>query len=166
MPGVYQEAVGESKFVLVDLTEQFLGAYEYGRLVFSSPLSGGASDHPTPTGDFRISAAHRDHWSSLYTFEGTEIPYPMTWALRFHIDRDGVSLWVHGRDVPGYPASHGCIGLYDEWMQRYYYGVPMRPVLDDARRLHEWASGIGADATRMLRIAGPRLRVVRSSFAN
>jgi hypothetical protein len=85
----------------------------------------------------------------------------MTWALRFHIGRDGVSFWIHGRDVPGYPASHGCIGLYDESMQRYYYGAPVRPVLDDARRLYEWIVGTSADATRMLTIAGPRLRVVR-----
>jgi hypothetical protein len=66
MPAIYPEASREPKFVLVDLSEQFLGAYEYGRLAFSSPLSVGAKDHPTPTGDFRISAAHRAHWSSLY----------------------------------------------------------------------------------------------------
>jgi hypothetical protein len=161
MPAVYPEAAGESKFVLVDLTEQFLGAYEFGRLAFSSPLSGGSKEHPTPAGDFRITAAHGAHWSSLYAFEGTDMPYPMTWALRFHIGRDGVSFWIHGRDVPGYPASHGCIGLYDESMQRYHYGVPVRPVLDDARRLYEWIVGTSADATRVLTIEGPRVRVIR-----
>jgi lipoprotein-anchoring transpeptidase ErfK/SrfK len=152
--------------VLVDLTEQFLGAYEYGRLAFSSPLSGGSKEHPTPTGDFKITAAHGAHWSSLYTFEGTDIPYPMTWALRFHIDREGASFWIHGRDVPGYPASHGCIGLYDESMQRYNYGVPVRPVLDDARRLYEWIVGTSAAATRVLTITGPRLRIVRQPAAS
>jgi L,D-transpeptidase-like protein len=166
MPAVYPEAAGESKFVLVDLTEQFLGAYEYGRLAFSSPLSGGSKEHPTPTGDFKITAAHGAHWSSLYTFEGTDIPYPMTWALRFHIDREGASFWIHGRDVPGYPASHGCIGLYDESMQRYNYGVPVRPVLDDARRLYEWIVGTSAAATRVLTITGPRLRIVRQPAAS
>lgn len=166
MPAIYQEATREAKFVLVDLSEQFLGAYEHGRLAFSSPLSVGAQDHPTPTGDFKISAAHRSHWSSLYAIEGTEIPYPMTWALRFHTGRDGVSFWLHGRDVPGYPTSHGCIGLYDERMQQYYYAVPVRPVLDDARRLYEWVVGTRADDTLMLTITGPRLRVVRRPFAS
>ena len=164
MPAVYPEAAGEPKFVLVDLTEQFLGAYEYGRLAFSSPLSGGAEDHPTPTGDFRVTAAHGAHWSSLYAFEGTDIPYPMTWALRFHVDRDGASFWLHGRDIPGYAASHGCIGLYDEWMQRYHYGTPTRPVLDDARRLYRWVVGTDADDTRMRTITGPHVRIVRRSF--
>ena len=163
MPARYPEAAGESKFMLVDLAEQFLGAYERGRLAFSSPLSTGALEYPTPTGDFTITAAHRHHASSLYTMGGTDIPYPMTWALRFHITREGVSFWLHGRDIPGYPASHGCIGLYDESMQFSYYGRPARPVLDDARRVYEWVVGAGADDARIRTLAGPRLRIVQSA---
>ena len=166
MPTDYPEAAGQAKFVLVDLAEQFLGAYEHGRLAFSSPASGGQKDHPTPDGDFRITAAHRSHRSSLYNIEGTDIPYPMTWALRFHTTPPGVSFWLHGRDIPGYPASHGCVGLYDEWMQKTYYGVPAQPVLDDARRLYEWVVGAGADDAQTRIIAGPRLRVVRGASAN
>jgi L,D-transpeptidase-like protein len=162
MPADYPDAAGEAKFILVDLAEQYLGAYERGRLVFSSPLATGTAEHPTPAGEFRITAAHREHSSSLYTIEGTDIPYPMTWALRFHVAPDGVAYWLHGRDVPGYPASHGCIGLFDEAMQQRYYGVPGAPVLDDARRLYEWAVGQDADATMRL-VAGPRLRIVRGS---
>jgi hypothetical protein len=166
MPAIYGEATGDAKFVLIDLTEQFLGAYEQGRLAFSSPLSTGDADHPTPTGDFTVTAAHRYHSSSLYTIEATGVPYPMTWALRFHITREGVSSWLHGRDVPGYPGSHGCIGLYDEWMQQSYYGAPTRPVLDDARRLYEWVAGAGADDSQPRTIAGPRLRIMGSASAN
>lgn len=165
MPADYPQAAGEAKFVLVDLAEQFLGAYEHGRLAFSSPLSVGDKDHPTPAGDFTITAAHRHHPSSLYTIEGTDIPYPMTWALRFHTTPAGVASWLHGRDIPGYPASHGCIGLYDEWMQHAYYGVPARPVLDDARRLYQWVVGASDDA-RMRIIAGPRLRIVLGTQVN
>jgi hypothetical protein len=161
MPATYPDAAGEAKFVLIDLSEQFLGAYEHGRLVFSSPLSAGDMEHPTPTGDFTISAAHRDHGSSLYTIQDTDVPYPMTWALRFHISREGISFWLHGRDIPGYPGSHGCIGLYDEWMQQSYYATPARPVLDDARRLYEWVAGAGANDSHLRSLAGPRLRITR-----
>ena len=161
MPATYPDAAGEAKFVLIDLSEQFLGAYEHGRLVFSSPLSAGDMEHPTPTGDFTISAAHRDHGSSLYTIQDTDVPYPMTWALRFHISREGISFWLHGRDIPGYPGSHGCIGLYDEWMQRSYYATPARPMLDDARRLYEWVAGAGATDSQLRSLAGPRLRITR-----
>jgi lipoprotein-anchoring transpeptidase ErfK/SrfK len=159
MPSDYPEASAEAKFVLVDLSEQFLGAYEWGRLVFSSPLAVGEQSHPTPAGEFTITAAHRHHPSSLYTITGTDIPYPMTWALRFLI-RSGASFWLHGRDMPGYPASHGCIGLYDEHMQKEYYGEPADPVLDDARRLYEWAAGADADEAQPRPVAGPRLRIV------
>lgn len=165
MPETYRDATGEAKFVLIDLTEQFLGGYEHGRLAFSSPLASGDAEHPTPTGDFTITAAHRGHSSSLYAIEATDIPYPMTWALRFYTSREGVSSWLHGRDVPGYPGSHGCIGLYDEWMQRAYFTVPARPVLDDAKRLYEWAVGVGADVPQMRTIAGPRLRIVGAASA-
>ena len=159
MPADYPEAANEAKFVLVDLAEQFLGAYEYGRLVFSSPLATGTADHPTPAGDFTISAADPRHVSSLYTIEGTDIPYPMTWALRFYTAPDGVAFWLHGRDVPGYAASHGCIGLYDESMQRTYYKDPAVPVLDDARRLYEWVVGTRGDAPGLRIVAGPRVRI-------
>ncbi len=75
-------------------------------------------------------------------------------------------MWVHGRDVPGYPGSHGCVGLYDEWMQQSYYAVPTRPVLADARRLYEWVVGPGADDSQMRIIAGPRLRIVAGAASN
>ena len=65
----------------------------------------------------------------------------MRHALRFYISRDGISYWIHGRDLPGYPASHGCIGLYDEPMQQEEYGIPKNPELNDAKRLFEWVLG-------------------------
>jgi len=139
MPSHYQPAESESRFILVDLSEQFLGAYEYGQMVFSSPVATGNRENQTPTGEFRITAYSRKHESSLYQMEDTTKFYPMNYALRFHIDRDGVSYWFHGRDLPGYPASHGCIGLYDEDMQNEYYKNPIQPQLEDARKLFEWA---------------------------
>ena len=139
MPETYPEAAGEEKFILIDLSEQFLGAYEFGRLAFSSPIASGDKKNKTPTGDFRIDAFSRDHVSSLYKIEKTNIPYPMHYALRFFTNRRGVDFWIHGRDVPGYPASHGCIGLYDEEMQKKYYRFPDKPLLEDAKTLYEWA---------------------------
>ncbi|MEW6570776.1 MAG: L,D-transpeptidase family protein [Nitrospirota bacterium] len=138
MPDYYEPAASEEKFILVDLSEQFLGAYEYGRLVFSTPAAVGEKGHETPTGEFRISAYHSTHKSTLYFIEGRRIPYPMHYGLRFHITKRWVSYWIHGRDLAGYPVSHGCIGLYDEEMQKKYYGYPKNPVLRDAKFLFDW----------------------------
>lgn len=141
MPKEYPPAEKDEKFILVDLSEQFLGAYEYGRLVFSSPVATGEDGHETPAGIFRITAISRNHRSSKYFIENTAIPYPMNFGLRFFVSKGEVSYWIHGRDLPGYPASHGCLGLYDEPMQKKYYGYPKDPVLEDARILYEWIVG-------------------------
>ena len=141
MPKRYPPAVGDAKFILVDLTEQFLGAYAFGNRVMSFPISSGENADPalrTPDGRFTVTAYDRLHSSSLYDLADTDKAYPMHYALRFLINSHGAEVWIHGRDVPGYAASHGCIGLYDEQMQKEYYGYPRRPILEDAETLYEW----------------------------
>jgi len=113
LPREYPEAAEAEKFILIDLAEQYLGAYEYGRLRYSFPIASGQSSNPTPTGDFQVTATDRGHQSSLYKIDRTDIPYPMHYGLRFYTSPEWVAYWIHGRDMPGYPASHGCIGLYD-----------------------------------------------------
>ncbi len=160
VPLFYPEAEMEEKFILIDLSEQFLGAYEFGRLVFSAPIASGEEGNSTPTGEFMITAFDRHHRSSLYFIEKTRISYPMNYALRFYTNSKGVDFWIHGRDLPGYPASHGCIGLYDEAMQKKYYGHPDDPVLEDSRVLYEWVIAPHPDpgGFRILR-NGPRVLI-------
>lgn len=161
LPLVYSPGELKEKFILIDLSEQFLGAYEFGALRFATPIASGGEPNETPTGRFRLTAAHLQHQSGLYTIEGTDRPYPMNYALRFHVNREGVSYWIHGRDMPGYPASHGCIGLYDESMQKEQYGVPKDPELFDAQKLYFWVLGdeSGDDGIIALR-HGPRLHII------
>lgn len=144
MPHEYPAARDYPKFILIDLSEQFLGAYESGRLVFSAPAATGERGNETPAGKFRVTAFSGKHRSSKYFIGKTTMPYPMRYALRFFI-KDGISYWIHGRDMPGRPASHGCVGLYDEEMQKKYYKYPKEPELDDAKRLYEWAIAPVAD---------------------
>jgi len=161
MPAWLAADTAEAKSVLVDLSEQFLGAYEHGRLVFSAPIASGGAATPTPVGAFRITRAHRDHRSSLYRIAGSQRPYPMDWGLRFHVGADGVSYWIDGRDLPGVPGSHGCIGLSDEAMQKRCYGAPAEPVLADAQALYRWVLGAGADSTHEVVLApGVPMRVI------
>ena len=164
LPAEFPAAEKDEKFILVDLTEQFLGAYEQGRLVFSFPIASGDRKSRTPVGEYRVTAFSRNHFSSLYKIEKTSIPYPMHYALRFFINRKGVAFWIHGRDLPGYPASHGCIGLYDEEMQKKYFRNPDQPELSAARTLYEWAIGSSPDDGGFTRLKeGPRVLVVGES---
>jgi lipoprotein-anchoring transpeptidase ErfK/SrfK len=163
LPGRYPAGEQDQQLIVVDLSEQFIGAYEYGLLRLSFPIASGEPENETPVGDYRITAAHRTHRSCLYTIESTPVPYPMRYALRFYVNAQGVSYWIHGRDLPGYPASHGCIGLADEQMQRQYYGVPPTPVLEDAKRLYEWVIGDRADSGTLLPLSnGPRVVILGS----
>ena len=141
MPAQYEKAKKHSKYILLNITEQWIGAYEYGKLVFSMPAATGMEGHLTPVGMFSINAYHRNHTSSLYkTAKGTQ-QYPMDYALLFHIDKEQVSYWLHARDLPGRPASHGCVGLSDENMQLRTYGVPENPIVNDAKKLYAWTIG-------------------------
>jgi len=141
LPKFHEPAARHGKYILVDITEQWLGAYEKGRLVFSAPAATGKATTETPTGMFRIDARHLTHTSSLYKTANDEEQYPMDNAMRFYIGPDNVSYWIHARDLPGRPASHGCIGLFDEEMQNRVFGTPAKPALLDSQKLYEWAVG-------------------------
>jgi hypothetical protein len=141
LPREYEPARRYEKFILISRTEQWLGAYEKGRLVFSMPAATGKEGTETPAGLFQVSARHRTHTSSLYQTDDKTAQYPMDYAIRFHVGEDGVAFWIHARDIPGRPASHGCVGLYDEPMQLRTYGFPERPLLHDSKKLYDWAVG-------------------------
>jgi lipoprotein-anchoring transpeptidase ErfK/SrfK len=163
MPLRYERAAKYAKYVLVDIREQWLGAYEYGELQFSTPAATGVDGHLTPLGIFKVDARDQKHSSSLYKTRKGDAQYPMDYAVRFHIDKERVSYWIHARDMPGKPVSHGCIGLYDEQMQKRVYGVPAKPVINDAARLYHWVADEAlneVDDGRMTLIAdGPTVEI-------
>jgi hypothetical protein len=141
MPREYAPARRYAKYILINMEEQWLGAYERGVLRFSMPAATGTDDHKTPTGLFRVEVRHRNHTSSLYKTDDGTAQYPMDYAMLFHYGPDNTAYWIHARDLPGRPASHGCVGLYDEPMQNRLYRNPVTPQLHDSRKLYEWAVG-------------------------
>jgi len=163
LPATCEKAREHPRYLLLSITEQWIGAYEYGRLVFSMPAATGIEGHLTPTGLFRVGAYHRRHTSSLYKTHKGDAQYPMDYAILFHVDKEKVSYWVHARDLPGRPASHGCVGVFDEAMQHRVYGVPDKPVLEDAKKLYAWVIGdllyAEDDGTQKLLPDGPPIEI-------
>lgn len=175
LPASYPQAASEAKFILIDQNEMYLGAYQNGRLVYSFPIALGMEGYRVPNGEYRIDAADMKHQSNIYKVEEIGRPYPMHYALRFWIDKSTEgwpSYWIHGRDLPGYPASHGCIGLYDEEMQVDYYGAydkkvngkyyhPLTPpLLQAAKVLYQWVVGPGAEPDGIRKVHdGPRVLI-------
>ncbi|MBL8566207.1 MAG: L,D-transpeptidase family protein [Hyphomicrobiaceae bacterium] len=87
--------------ILVSLREQQLNVYDRNGLVTTSPISSGTKSNPTPTGIFSVLQKKRMHHSNLYYSAPMPNMQRLTWS--------GVAL--HAGNLPGYPASHGCIRL-------------------------------------------------------
>lgn len=169
LPGVYPQARTYGRYLLLDKGEQWIAGYDRGLLAFSAPAATGKAGTETPNGIYRIDARHRKHTSSLYKIEEEGEQYPMDNALRFHIDEQLVGYWIHARDLPGRPASHGCIGLFDEVMQKRMFSVPQKPVLMDSQKLYAWAvpdSIYGEDSGDAQEIQGGPVLEVRGELPN
>ncbi len=98
--------------MVVSLTAQQAYVYRNGLRIGASTVSTGKEGKETPTGVFTILQKNAKHRSNLYN--NAPMPYMqrLTW--------DGIAL--HAGNLPGYPASHGCVrlpmafarGLFDE----------------------------------------------------
>jgi len=85
----------------VSLARQRITIYDKNGVVTSAPISSGRKGYSTPKGIFSILQKSRTHFSNLYG--GAPMPFMqrLTWS--------GVAL--HAGQLPGYPASHGCIRM-------------------------------------------------------
>ena len=104
-PGQYvwapQVAPRGPTLLIVNLTSQRAVLYRNGVPIAASTVSTGRPGYRTPTGVFTILQKHVEHYSSKY--DNAPMPYMqrLTWY--------GIAL--HAGQLPGYPASHGCIRL-------------------------------------------------------
>ncbi|WNO53602.1 L,D-transpeptidase [Stakelama saccharophila] len=87
--------------MVISLAAQRAFVYRNGVPIGVSTISSGKPGHRTPTGVFTILQKDVDHHSNLYNSAPMPFMQRLTW--------DGIAL--HAGDLPGYPASHGCIRL-------------------------------------------------------
>ena len=87
--------------LIVNLKTQRAILYRNGVPIGASTVSTGRPGYRTPTGIFTVLQKHVEHYSS--TYDNAPMPYMqrLTWR--------GIA--VHAGQLPGYPASHGCIRL-------------------------------------------------------
>lgn len=116
MPEKYEDCPGRTwtRCIVVSLSTQFLGVYRYDKLQASYPVSTGIPEYETPTGTFRVlsSSPYKDvKFGKIFSYT---YGVWMRWPL--HI---GHEIFIHAGNLPGYPASHGCIRL----MRRPAYKV-------------------------------------------
>jgi hypothetical protein len=93
--------------IVVSLPDQRVHVYRNGIRIAVSTCSTGKPGHSTPTGVFTILQKDRHHHSSTYNNAPMPNMNRLTWS--------GVAL--HAGQLPGYPASHGCVRLPVEFSQ-------------------------------------------------
>ena len=98
---VKQEVYEGPMKIVVVLDTQRIYVFQNEQLIGFSTISSGKKGKETPTGIFSILQKNVDHKSNLYSNAPMPFMQRLTW--------DGIA--VHGGDLPGYPASHGCIRL-------------------------------------------------------
>ena len=90
--------------VLVSVPLQVMHVYRNGVLVGRASVSTGTKGHATPSGVFTILEKSKTHYSKTYNNAPMPNMQRLTW--------NGIAM--HSGQLPGYPASHGCIRMpYD-----------------------------------------------------
>ncbi|MGC9048930.1 MAG: L,D-transpeptidase family protein [Patescibacteria group bacterium] len=119
IPDSLPEYTNFDKLIYIKISEQWFGAYEYGKIIFSGPTCSGVrmkdkkgrQKYETPLGIFEIQRKELNVFSKKYRVR-------MLYAMFFY---HGFA--IHAGILPGYPASGGCVRIY----------------FSDAERLFKWA---------------------------
>jgi hypothetical protein len=96
--------------VIISLPEQRMYVYRNGVRIGRSTVSTGKPGKRTPTGVFTVLQKKVTHESSIY--KGAKMPHMqrLTWS--------GIAM--HAGNLPGYPASAGCVRLPVDFAEKLY----------------------------------------------
>src|SRR5262249_38134181 len=97
--------------IIISIADQRISVYENGALIARSSVSTGVERHPTPLGVFSVISKHKWHRSNIYSAAPMPYMQRITWS--------GIAL--HAGDLPGHPASHGCIRLKNDFAVRLWH---------------------------------------------
>jgi hypothetical protein len=87
--------------IVVSIPLQRAYVYRGGTLIGVTTVSTGRPGHETPVGSFSILQKRREHYSNIYNNAPMPFMQRLTWG--------GIAL--HAGQIPGRPASHGCVRL-------------------------------------------------------
>lgn len=89
---------------LVSIPQQTIHVYRNGILIGRSTVSTGSEGHGTPSGVFSILEKNKTYRSKKYQNAPMPNMQRLTWS----------GICMHSGNLPGYPASHGCVRMpYD-----------------------------------------------------
>lgn len=114
------------KMIVVSQTVQAFAVYENGTQVKWGPTSTGKESTPTPNG------LHHANWKGKEVISTSNDEWILKWNVNIH-NSLGVSL--HQYELPGYPASHSCVRLFEEDAFWIYNWVDQWTLSPDGQRV-------------------------------
>jgi len=112
--GVKPDSEAARLLVEVDLEKQTATILRDGVPDESAPVSTGRKKFRTPPGDYVVTDKHRKWGSTLY-------PADMPYFMRLSCGEIG----FHQGNLPGYPASHGCIRMRRKDAAEFFKRIPV-----------------------------------------
>jgi lipoprotein-anchoring transpeptidase ErfK/SrfK len=92
---------GAPLMAIVALREQRVTIYDADGRILQAPVSTGQTGYETPAGIYSVIQKEAEHYSNLYDDASMPFMQRITWS--------GIAL--HAGQLPGHPASHGCIRM-------------------------------------------------------
>ena len=95
---------------IVSLRNQRITVYDANGWILRAPVSSGQKGRETPAGIFSVIQKEADHYSNIYDDAFMPHMQRITWS--------GIAL--HGGQLPGYAASHGCVRMPFDFAARLF----------------------------------------------
>ncbi|MFG3590922.1 L,D-transpeptidase family protein [Bradyrhizobium sp. RDI18] len=101
---------GPPVIAIVSIKDQRVTVYDADGGSMSGRVSSGRDGYETPVGVYSVLQKKKNIYSNLYDDASMPFMQRITWS--------GIAL--HAGQLPGYPASHGCVRMPDSFAQRLF----------------------------------------------
>lgn len=123
--------------IWVDLRRQTISVFRSGHEIGTALIAYGTDEKETPIGTFKVLSKHRHYRSRAYN---AEMPYSL------FITADGIAL--HSSPLRARHATHGCVGLPDQFARRLFQLAGVGTTVDISRSDPAFAKRIAKSAIR------------------
>ena len=101
---------GPPVMAIVSIKDQRVSLYDANGGALRARVSTGRTDYETPVGIYSVLEKQQEHYSNVYDDASMPFMQRITWS--------GLSL--HGGVLPGYPASHGCVRMPNDFAEQIF----------------------------------------------
>ena len=95
---------------IVSIKDQRVSLYDANGGALRARVSTGRTDYETPVGIYSVLEKQKEHYSNVYDDASMPFMQRITWS----------GLALHGGVLPGYPASHGCVRMPNDFAEQIF----------------------------------------------